>query len=337
MINTELLKQILKSLELNVPDDENTVLESINQIDLFKEGFSSNEFSKLIEIREHKIGFTNRLMYRYSQPIQELEIFIELCKSITNNIFERTQDINNDKVFVLKKLQQKSTLVVSEIVYLIKGGYASASLSRWRTLLETSIFGLFLALNDEDISTRYLDHEIVDTMNELKNYSKNVEFLGFDEIPLEVEAKITIQYNEVLEKYGRDFRNSNGWASQLLNNKRPNLHDFMDELNLEYIKPFYKFSNNYVHSGAKSLMYNLGYIDGVSNDDTISGESNIGFTDSAQLCMLSFFNSTVSLLSISPNEEDLITILSLYNKINSIGILFLEVETTIINEELNGK
>lgn len=99
------------------------------------------------------------------------------------------------------------------------------------------------------------------------------------------------------------------------------------------MKPYYKFANNYVHSGAKSLMYNLGFIDGVQGDNTIAAPSNIGFVDAAQLCALSFFNSTMAFLSISPNEEDFLLLINLYYKINRIANNFLEVEKKLIQEE----
>ena len=103
-------------------------------------------------------------------------------------------------------------------------------------------------------------------------------------------------------------------------------------VNLEYMKPFYKLSNNFIQSGSKSLMFNLGYINGVDGDNTISSRSNIGFTDPAQLCMLSFFNSTMAFLSVSPNEEDLIILLSLYNKINRISNKFSDAENKLFEE-----
>ena len=65
------------------------------------------------------------------------------------------------------------------------------------------------------------------------------------------------------------------------------------------LKPFYKFSNNYVHSGTKSLMFNIGTINGLFPDDTLTASSNIGFTDPAQLCLLSMFNSTLAFLSLN--------------------------------------
>lgn len=336
MVNNKLLKQIFASLKINIPDniELESILEIINENNKFEKDFSANDYSSLIEMREYGIGFKNRLMYSYSKPIQELEIFAEFCKTIGNNVFNRVNDDEKSaKTIALLRLHQKSCLVSSEIIYLIKGGYASAALSRWRTLLETSIISLFLALNDENTSQRYLDYEIIETYGELKTYKENVDFLGFDEIPLDEQNKIQTKYDEMIKKYGKDFANDNGWASAVLNKNRPKLRDLMEYVDSQYMKPFYKFANNYVHSGAKSLMYNLGFIDGVQGDNTIAAASNIGFTDPAQLSALSFFNSTMAFLSINPNEKDLILLLSLYPKINRIADIFFDAESKLIEAE----
>ena len=341
MINEKLIAQIFTTLKIELPQniDIKSLIASLNVNYKFNNTFTSNDYSSLIEIREYQLGFTNRLMHSYSKPIQELEIFSEICKSIGNNVCLRLNENNKNtyKEKALRRLHQKSTLITSEIIYLIKGGYASASLSRWRTLFETSIISLFLSVNNEITAERYIDYEIIDTKKELNTYIKNVDFLGFDKISSDEVNKIETKYNIILKKYGKDFKGNNAWASDILNKKVPNLHDFMDFVDSQYMKPYYKFSSNYVHSGAKSLMYNLGYINGSLNDNTISSPSNIGFTDSAQLCALSYFNSTLAFLSVSNNKDDLLLILELYSKINQIGTSFMNCEEQLIKSEINQK
>jgi hypothetical protein len=340
MINNKLLKQILNSLNMDIPDniEFKTIADSINESNKFKEDFSANEYSQLIEMREYKIGFTNRLMYSYSKPIQELEIFSELCKTIGSNIFNRiNEDRESAKTIALLRLHQKSCLISSEIIYLIQGGYASGALSRWRTLFETSVISLFLALNDEITSRRYLDYEIIETEKELEAYMQNIDFLGFEEIPLDEQNRIKAKKDEIIKQYGKEFARDNGWASVVLGKKQLKLHDLIEYVDSQYMKPFYKFANNYVHSGAKSLMYNLGFIDGVKGKNTIASPSNIGFVDPAQLCALSFFNSTMAFLSINPSEEDLTLLINLYNKINRIANSFAEVEKKLIKAETDSE
>ncbi|KLE08960.1 DUF5677 domain-containing protein [Aliarcobacter butzleri] len=335
MINSQLLKQILKSAKIEVEIEDIDLSDIGNELGLSEKEFLAEDYSLLIKIREYEIGFTNRLMHSYSKPIQDLEIFIEICKSIGINIHNRIGNNKTSKFITLKRLHQKSCLLSSEIIYLIKGGYASAALARWRTLLETSIVSLFLALNNDELSEKYLDYEIIERKKELNSYLENIDFLGFEKIDLNIQQEIENEYSLILNKYGKNFKNDYGWASKILKKEKPNLHDFINYLNLEYIKPFYKFSNNYVHSGTKSLMFNIGTINGLFPDDTLTASSNIGFTDPAQLCLLSMFNSTLAFLSLNSDEKDLLNLISLYLKINSIAKSFNEIENKIIEDELN--
>lgn len=337
MLNNELINNIYKTLCINYNEDNDIDEKDDNPLEMDDSDFEASEYSSLIKIREYRLGFTNRLLYRYSKPIQDLEIFIELCKTIGNNTLNRLSTEKSKKGIALRRLHQKATLNASEIVYLIKGGYSSAAISRWRTLLETSVIAILLALNDESLSERFLDYEIVETRKEMNSYVENFKFLDFEEIADENQLEIQEKYEAIKAKYGKEFCNNYGWAAEILKNSKPNLHHLMDFTNSQYMKPFYKFSNNYVHGGPKSLLYNLGYIDGVLGDNTISSPSNIGFTDPAQLCALSYFNSTLAFLSIAPNHEDLLLILRLYLKINKIANGFLKIEEEIKQEEKEEK
>lgn len=330
MLNKNLIEEILKNLKI---DNEVNFSNLENDEILIDKDFEAIDYSQLIQIREYKQGFTNRLLYRYSDPIQELEIFSELCKTIGHNTYNRLELEADNKEEAIRRLHQKSTLICSEIIYLIKGGYPAAALSRWRTLFETSIIAIFLAINDEEIAKRYIDYTIVESKNELDSYLENSSYLGFEEIPKHKINHINAKYDEILKTYGKDFKKNYGWASKVLNIKQPNLHDLMDFTDSLYMKPFYKFSNNYIHGGAKSLFYNLGYIDGVLGESTIASSSNIGFTDPAQLCALSYFNSTLAFLSVAPTEEDLMLLIDLYYKINRIANKFSQIENKIIKEE----
>ncbi|TGK23594.1 DUF5677 domain-containing protein [Leptospira stimsonii] len=334
MFNDNLLTSIITKLQLDPERVEKieTLIDSMQ--DLIENDFSSKDYSHLISTRDYMSGFKNRLLFEYSKPIQEMEIFIEHCKGIGESTSKRLDSENSKKGDALLRLYQKSTLIASEIVYLVKGGYASAATSRWRSLFEVSVITMFLALNDEETSVRYFDYEVVERKRELDTYLSNMDYLGFEKIPDKTIANINKEYNDVLEKYGKAFARSFGWASFILKKEKLSLHDLMDNTNTHYLKPFYQFSNNYVHGGPKSLFDNLGYIDGISSKNTISGASNIGFTDAGQLTALSYYNVTLAYFSYNPIMEDLISLLHLYSKINRIGTRFFDVEQEIIKREI---
>lgn len=267
--------------------------------------------------------------------MQDLEIFIERCRSIGKNTYDRIEKgPKSSKSIAIRRLHQKACLLASEILYLLKGGFPSAALSIWRTALETSTISIFLAINDELLSERYLDYEIVEKKKEMGTYIRNSKYLGFEELSEEQQCKINTKYSEIKNKYGNNFCKNLGWANSVIDKPQINLHDLMDNVNFEYMKPFYKFANNYIHGGPKSLLYNLGYIDGVLGEETIAGASNIGFVDPAQLCALSFLNTTIAFLSLAPEEKDFVALIGLYSKINGIAEGFAKEEANIKKEEL---
>lgn len=119
LLNKKLIEEILRNLKIDNEVNFSSLENDTNRID---KDFEATDYSQLIQIREYKNGFTNRLLYRYSKPIQELEIFSEICKTIGHNTCNRLKIKADNKEEAIRRLHQKSTLICSEIIYLIKGG-----------------------------------------------------------------------------------------------------------------------------------------------------------------------------------------------------------------------
>lgn len=333
MHNDNLLNLIIEKLQLKKEslNEVKSIIDSYEK--LIETDFNGSDYSKLISTREYTSGFKHRLLFEYSKPIQDMEIFIEHCKGIAETTAKKLESDKSKKAEILLRLQQKSTLLASEIVYLIKGGYPSAAISRWRSLLEVSVVTSFLALHEEEISIRYFEYEIVERKKEMEVYIRNADYLGFEKIPETTQEKINNKYNKIIEKYGKSFSKNFGWSHSILSKERISLNDLMEKTNSHYLQPFYQFANNYVHGGPKSLIYNLGYIDGVSGKNTISRSSNIGFTDPGQLTALCYYNVVFSVFSFNPSIEGILSLLFLYPKITKIGKNFSDVEKSIIDRE----
>lgn len=297
------------------------------------EDFTTDDYRTLLKLRDYRAGFLSRLLYRYSEPMQEFEVFVEHCKAIGVNTIGRFGNQMSDKEKALQRLHQKSSLVASEIIYLIKGGYPSAAFARWRTLFETSVIAVLLALNEVELSTRYLEYEIIERKKEMDAYLADQAYLGLSEISRETQERVNNLHAKAINKNGDKFAKDFGWAIHLIGKDRVTLHDLMSQTESQYMRPYYKLSNNYIHGGPKSLLYNLGFIDGIQGGETIAAPSNIGFTDCAQLCALSYFNATMACFSVSPAESDLELLHNLYRMIRQIAIGFQAVEDEIIAKE----
>lgn len=333
MINSELLKLVAPELEIDPTKIVELFSRLIDELAGSKTKFAASDYRWLITHREYKQGFGNRLLYEYSAPIQDLELYTELCRTIALGVSKRLARPHEIRVTTLRRLFEKSTLIASEVLHLIKGGYPSAAMSRWRSLLETSVIAVFLAVSENEVSERYLAYAKVEAKKELNTYLQYFHHLGYDEIPKETIEMVTKGYEKAKEVYGSDFTKDFGWAYQKLEKKKITFHDLLEYTNSSYMKPYYKLANNYVHGGPKSLLHNLGYIDGVLEDHTISAPSNIGFTDPAQLTALSYFNSTFAFFTTSPDKTGFTQIVEAYGRINVIAEQFHSVEQDIVARE----
>lgn len=294
---------------------------------------SADELSFLLRQREYKRGFTSRLLFEYDEPIQLLELLIETCTSIGQNTRKRISTEGTSQSAAIRRLFQKSTLLASEVLFLISGGYAAGALSRWRSLFETSLIALFLAIEDDDVAERYLAHHSIEDKKQLDSFIEHAPLFGLQNPGQEQIDRINEEFAAAIAKYGPEFSTDYGWAASTLGKKRPTLQDLIGHTGSQIVKPFYKFSSNYVHGGPLSLFHNLGYIDGILGDETIAAPSNIGFADPALLTAISYMNSTLAYLSIKPNEEDLILFLTLPSRTSRLHQAFVDVEAEIVRRE----
>lgn len=59
----------------------------------------------------------------------------------------------------LVRLHGKAVMTAREVMILLRSGYSSGALARWRTLHEVWVVSLLLLEGDDELSRRYLHHE----------------------------------------------------------------------------------------------------------------------------------------------------------------------------------
>jgi len=90
---------------------------------------------------------------------------LEAGNDIHNYIATLTKEKMQDKMFhyyVLGELYGRACQQYSEIVYLIKGGFADGAFARWRSLFELSVIAEFIRHNDEEVAKAYYGTSFVD-------------------------------------------------------------------------------------------------------------------------------------------------------------------------------
>ena len=293
----------------------------------------------LKERRRYLNGFDKRLLKRWNEPIDLLEMFLVINSEIGEEYHnEHIEDasIDNDYLFdVLTGMQTKGCRVFWEILTLLKSGFPDAALSRWRTLHETAVISYFIAEHGQKLAKRFLDHEVVETYWETKEYQKHCSKLGYEPLTKKELKKEEDQFHKMCRKYKKGFNKRYGWIpNEILENK--SFPEIEKSVSLDRFRPFYKMACNDIHSGAKGHRFKLGLLqDSTFSDSLLTGPSNYGLADPAQNAAISLYQITTTLLASSKQTtlDRLVAIASMGKLVEEICETFCNVQLQIETED----
>ena len=111
--------------------------------------------------------------------------------------------------------------------------------------------------------------------------------------------EIEADYAAVLEKYGPDFGNSQGWAPKHLEKRDPNIADIQGAAGIDHLAPYYRMASHNVHANPNGVFFKLGLIDEAST--MLAGpscvfRSNV-ITDSGGRCKVDPERATAGAMS----------------------------------------
>lgn len=343
LMSIEIDDKIKKAIILSIKDDFKEedyeilerALEEIRKQDGYKvvELFLEKEgFEIVLKNREYRRGFCSRLLFEYHEAIVQFEIIVEFCLSIFKD-FQYPKDILPKTCKVLNGIVARGILITNEIMCLIKNGFASGALARWRTLYEYSVIAVFIAKFGEDVAERYLSYEDIANFSQAKTYNTYADELGFEKIGEEEFLQLKTLKDKAKLKYPQFNYQDYSWALPEI--KQPSFKALAEATDIDYYRPFYRFSCNYNHGGIKGLFYDLGQLNGLNEENSyMLANTNIGFIDPAQLTMQSLINIVAALISTNPNLDNLINIVQLREKAQIATNKFVEVEKNIKKREL---
>jgi len=286
--------------------------------------------------RKIQKGFENRLYKRWKKPLELFECYIKVSLKCGEQQRIKLNKITNDKNRsiheALIKIHARSLQISNEILVLLRTGYADGANSRWRSLHELAVISFFLhENNNNEISRRYLEHEIVRAFKEAEDYRVYCKKLGYAPISKKEFNKIKREKEKICRKYGDRFQDDYGWIpSSILPNR--NFRALEEYVNLSKFRPFYNLSCDSVHGGAKGF-YRLGIMHEYQNRVLLVGPSNYGLADPIQNTAISLSHITVCLLSLKPDFENIIQMNVILSYVNDIGTKAVDIQKSIENEE----
>jgi len=106
--------------------------------------------------------FSGRLMQKWWRGFAALEsmylMTIEYVNDYKDKYYkkhDKWESLSHTQ-FALKNIHGRACQVFSEIICLLKNGYADGSFARWRTLFELSVFAIFIRENGDDVALAFI-------------------------------------------------------------------------------------------------------------------------------------------------------------------------------------
>lgn len=143
-----------------------------------------------------------------------------------------------------------------------------------------------------DLAERFIDHEIIHLRRDALQFQKDHETLGEEPLDQGYLDELEGRYNEVIAKYGPDFRREYGWAKKF--SPDDNLRKLEEKASLSHFRPHYQWASSEVHCGARGLAHNFLEYRGIIVRD--AGKTNVGLIDPANMAIGSLLQVTFSLV-----------------------------------------
>jgi hypothetical protein len=349
MVNRDWLENIfLDSIKKVKPDfeetDENTeiisktVHEIMPRLIEIVDNHLKKKSKKILKLHQKEIStFKKNLAKTWESAFNELELFISFNLEYGIILSESYRKKKNDdvKFETLVRLHARACQIASEVLTLIKNGFADGALARWRSLYEISILASFLENKPVDLCQRYLDYYFVENYYETLEYQKNCEKLGYEPLNDDEIKEATNSFNLQKDKYGDDFARLYGWIGDYLPKKKWNFAGIEEMVEFKFMRSFYKMANNFIHSGARGFLYKLGTYN--QDEVMLAGPSNYGFADPAQNTAYSLLQTTMTLSGFDTYLEDVFYVQIGLNMLDRLTEKFIHIQKKIEEEaeELN--
>lgn len=353
-LDSVLEKKLEEGIEIN-EQQLKVVLNNVFASDFFDEiteviflTLKQSMYEMLEQERLVNMGFTSRLKQRWLSPISKLDALIMISEEICTDSIDTTKEIQREddgtantslKYFVIMKLLSKIIVTSKEVSYLLKGGFADAAISRWRTIHEinTTVQILSELYEDKDkinkLLLRYNDSIVIEQFKEMKK-TLHLDKKSIEYIELKKET------DSILRKYGSDFYRSYEWARPLFpdyNPKKSITFKILEKLaQNQYLEHYYQQANYQIHASPSGVFNSLGEIgdDRVSYPVYIFGPSNYGLSIPGQLTTISILNAISAFLLTTADIDHVIQVKILQRFSDEILEEFNQIQQDIVSEEL---
>lgn len=253
----------------------------------------------LAERRKQQAGFESRNLRRWRKAFDLFETIWVCCEELGSefNGYNRPQAFEErDYVFeAMTYLHAKALLVTSEIICLLKGGFADGALARWRTLYENNVIANLIREEGQELALRYVAHSRVQAWQRVQ---ANPEDYAEDCSELKEQAE------HAISSFGEEMNLRHGWASKLLNKKKPTFKDIASRVGHSDREGMYEYASHHIHFNHRMFDDLLANCEAEQNI-LLVGPSNSGMVAPLTATAISMAEATFLLLLHKPNLDRL--------------------------------
>ena len=243
---------------------------------------SESNWAKYAEQKDRSMtSFVKEIDDIWHEPIKHLRklkvvfyeegesAFADVAKDISDGTQSRTSLLDLSFMFHARACQ-----LLDEIITLIRCGYPEAAMARWRTLHEVNVTASFIFERGEELAERYLLHDATESFRAMKEYCNCCERLGYDPISQEEYLEAEQRAKKLISRFGQNYGGPYGWASEFLNDARPNFSAIEKATGLDHLRVHYRLASHGVHANPKGITDRLSQPD--YTDALIAGPSVFG-------------------------------------------------------------
>lgn len=151
------------------------------------------------------------------------------------------------KVEVLAGLLQRSMTATNETFALLERGYPDGAEARMRTVVELAVIANFIESSSTEIAERFeASHHV-----EMWRRKEDGHIRG---LTGEVTARIDLQYERVIRRFGRPMAKPYGWASPAFGNGRVTFADISRSYGSEDFDSRFSNASHHVHASHSGTM-----------------------------------------------------------------------------------
>lgn len=209
------------------------------------------------EHEESRAAFAETVQLIWGDALDKLDMLIAAADSVGGHAIAVARSSRSKKrvalIVALDRLHVRGIQVATEVLTLVREGFADAALSRWRTLHEISVVAMVLGEHGEDLAVRYLDHDVVEAQRAAEVFQRCHPKEAAKRKSIAKLRQTKAEYDAVVAHFGQAFRSPYGWAAMHLSKEKPTFQHLEDAADQAQMRLQYKVASYGVHAGTKGL------------------------------------------------------------------------------------